>query len=66
MHFSETGEYVWKREKITLVDDDQTPGIPMLWRDKIKRGKLSSVTDAEDDEEGDCYILKDMSGSRRV
>ena len=52
-----------EERKITLVDDDQTLEFYVVEETKLN-GANFLVTDAEDDdEEGDCYILKDMSGA---
>ncbi|MBQ6834660.1 MAG: DUF1292 domain-containing protein [Lachnospiraceae bacterium] len=47
--------------KITLVDEDQTIEFYVVEETKLNGKKYLLVTDAEDDEDGDCYILKDMS-----
>ena len=44
-----------EERKITLVDDDQTLEFYV-----VEETKLNGE---DDDEEGDCYILKDMSGA---
>ena len=50
-----------EERKITLVDDDQTLEFYVVEENYLL------VTDAEDDdEEGDCYILKDMSGAEEA
>jgi len=50
--------------KITLVDDEQTIEFYVVEETKLNGMNYLLVTDAEDDEEeGDCYILKDMSGA---
>lgn len=49
-------------KKITLVDEDQTIDFYVVEETKLNGRKYLLVTDAEDEEEdGDCYILKDMS-----
>lgn len=49
-------------KKITLVDADQTIEFYVVEETKLNGRNYLLVTDAEDDEEeGDCYILKDMS-----
>ena len=51
-----------EERKITLVDDDQTLEFYVVEETKLNGANYLLVTDAEDDdEEGDCYILKDMS-----
>ena len=51
-----------EERKITLVDDDQTLEFYVVEETKLNGTNYLLVTDAEDDdEEGDCYILKDMS-----
>lgn len=53
-----------EERKITLVDDDQTLEFYVVEETKLNGVNYLLVTDAEDDdEEGDCYILKDMSGA---
>lgn len=49
--------------KITLVDEDQTIEFFVVEETKLGGVSYLLVTDAADDEEdGDCYLLKDMSG----
>lgn len=49
-------------KKITLVDEDQTIDFYVVEETKLNGRNYLLVTDAEDEEEdGDCYILKDMS-----
>lgn len=49
--------------KITLVDDEQTIEFYVVEETKLNGKNYLLVTDAEEDEEeGDCYILRDMSG----
>ena len=51
-----------EEKKITLVDDDQTIEFYVLEETKLNGRHYLLVTDAEDDEEeAECYILKDMS-----
>lgn len=51
-----------EEKKITLVDDDQTIEFYVLEETKLNGRNYLLVTDAEDDEEeAECYILKDMS-----
>ena len=53
-----------EERKIMLVDDDPDTGILCCEETKLNGANYLLVTDAEDnDEEGDCYILKDMSGA---
>ena len=47
-----------EERKITLVDDEQTLEFYVLEETKLNGSDYLLVTD---DEEGDCYILKDMS-----
>lgn len=50
--------------KITLVDDEQTIEFYVVEETRLNGINYLLVTDAEDDEEeGDCYILKDVSGA---
>ena len=50
-------------EKITLVDEEQTLEFFVLEETKLNGKNYLLVTDTEDEEEdADCYILKDMSG----
>ena len=56
-----------EERKITLVDDDQTLEFYVVEETKLNGANYLLVTDAEDDdEEGDCYILKDMSGAEEA
>lgn len=48
-------------KKITLVDENETIEFYVLEETRIGGVNYLLVTDAADDEEGDCYILKDMS-----
>ena len=51
-----------EEKKITLVDEDQTIEFYVVEETKLNGRNYLLVTDAEeDDEDGDCYILKDMS-----
>jgi len=51
-----------EEKKITLVDEDQTIEFYVVEETKLNGRNYLLVTDAEDDDEdGDCYILKDMS-----
>lgn len=51
-----------EEKKITLVDDDQTLEFYVVEETRLNGVNYLLVTDAEDEEEdGDCYILKDMS-----
>ena len=51
-----------EEKKITLVDEDQTIEFYVVEETKLNGRNYLLVTDAEDDEEdADCYILKDMS-----
>lgn len=51
-----------EEKKITLVDEDQTIEFYVVEETKLNGRNYLLVTDAEEDEEdGDCYILKDMS-----
>ena len=51
-----------EEKKITLVDEDQTIEFYVVEETKLNGRNYPLVTDAEeDDEDGDCYILKDMS-----
>lgn len=53
-----------EEKKITLVDDEQTIEFYVVEETRLNGVNYLLVTDAEDDEEeGDCYILKDMSKS---
>lgn len=50
--------------KITLVDDEQTIEFYVVEETRLNGINYLLVTDAGDDEEeGDCYILKDVSGA---
>ncbi len=51
-----------EEKKITLVDEDQTLEFFVLEETKLNGKNYLLVTDAEDDEEeAECYILRDMS-----
>lgn len=51
-----------EEKKITLVDDEQTIEFYVLEETKLNGRNYLLVTDAEDEEEeAECYILKDMS-----
>ena len=51
-----------EERKITLVDDEQTLEFYVVEETKLNGTNYLLVTDAlEDDDEGDCYILKDTS-----
>lgn len=51
-----------EEKKITLVDDDQTIEFYVVEETKLNGRNYLLVTDAdEDEEESDCYILRDMS-----
>lgn len=51
-----------EERKITLVDDEQTIEFYVVEETRLNGKNYLLVTDAEDDEEeGDCYILRDMS-----
>ncbi len=53
-----------EEKKITLVDEEQTIEFYVVEETKLNGINYLLVTDAEDDEEeGDCYILKDMSNA---
>lgn len=53
-----------EEKKITLVDEEQTIELYVVEETKLNGINYLLVTDAEDDEEeGDCYILKDMSNA---
>ena len=51
-----------EEKKIILADDEQTLEFFVLEETKLNGKNYLLVTDAEDDEEeADCYVLKDMS-----
>ena len=53
-----------RRKKITLVTDDGgAVDFYVLEETRINGMSYLLVTDAADDEEGECYILKDLSES---
>jgi hypothetical protein len=56
---------VAQEEKITLVTDDgESVDFYVLEETRVNGMDYLMVTDSEEeDEEGDCYILKDISGS---
>ncbi len=52
-------------KKITLVDEDQTIEFFVVEETRLGGVNYLLVTDAADEEdEGECYILKDMSGEQ--
>lgn len=57
-----------EEKKITLeTDTGEVVGFYVLEETKINGMNYLLVTDSEeDDEEGECYILKDMSGSEEA
>lgn len=51
-----------QNRKITMVtDEEETVEFYVLEETKINGKNYILVTDAEDDEDGECYILKDVS-----
>ena len=53
-----------EEKKITLVTDDgEAVDLFVLEETRINGMNYLLVTDAADDEEGECYILKDLSES---
>ena len=53
-----------EEKKITLVTDDgEAVDFYVLEETRINGMSYLLVTDAADDEEGECYILKDLSES---
>jgi hypothetical protein len=56
---------VAQEEKITLLTDDgESVDFYVLEETRVNGMDYLMVTDSEeDDEEGECYILKDISGS---
>ena len=50
-----------EERKITLVDDEQTLEFYVLEETKLNGSDYLLVTDAPEDEDGECYILKDVS-----
>lgn len=54
-----------EERKITLVDEDQTLEFYVVEETRLNGNNYLLVTDAEEDEEeGDCYILKDSSEAK--
>ena len=52
-----------EEKKITLLaDDDQPVEFYVLEETKINGMNYLMVTDAKEDEDGECYLLKDLSG----
>lgn len=51
-----------QNRKVTMVtDEEETVEFYVLEETKINGKNYILVTDAEDDEDGECYILKDVS-----
>lgn len=50
-----------EEKKITLVDADETIEFYVVEETKLNGRNYLLVTEAEEEDEGDCYILKDMS-----
>ena len=53
-----------EERKITLVDDEQTLEFYVLEETKLNGSDYLLVTDAPEGEDGECYILKDVSGQQ--
>ena len=53
-----------EERKITLVDDDQTLEFYVVEETKLNGSDYLLVTDAPEGEDGECYILKDVSGQQ--
>ena len=53
-----------EERKITLVDDEQTLEFYVLEETKLNASAYLLVTDAPEGEDGECYILKDVSGQQ--
>lgn len=52
-----------EERKITLEDGEETISFYVVEETRLNGMNYLLVTDAEDDDEdGDCYILKDLSG----
>ena len=52
-----------EERKIMLVDDEQTLPFYVVEETKLNGVNYLLVTEGDEDEDGDCYILKDMSGA---
>lgn len=53
-----------QEEKITLqTDDGEAVDFYVLEETRINGMNYLMVTDAQDEEDGECYVLKDVSGS---
>lgn len=52
-----------EERKIMLVDDEQTLPFYVVEETKLNGVNYLLVTEGDVDEDGDCYILKDMSGA---
>lgn len=53
-----------QEEKITLeTDDGEQVDFYVLEETRINGMNYLMVTDSEEDEDGECYILKDVSGA---
>ena len=54
-----------QEEKITLqTDDGEAVDFYVLEETRINGMNYLMVTDSEDEEDGECYVLKDVSGSQ--
>ena len=52
-----------EERKIMLVDDEQTLPFYVVEETKLNGVNYLLVTEGDEDEDGDWYILKDMSGA---
>ncbi len=53
-----------QEEKITLqTDDGEAVNFYVLEETRINGMNYLMVTDAQEEEDGECYVLKDVSGS---
>ena len=52
-----------EERKIMLVDDEQTLPFYVVEETKLNGVNYLLVTEGDEDEDSDCYILKDMSGA---
>ena len=52
-----------EERKIMLVDDEQTLPFYVVEETKLNGVNYLLVTEGDEDEDCDCYILKDMSGA---
>ncbi len=55
-----------EERKITLANGEETLEFYVLEQTRLNGRDYLLVTDAEGTEEGECYLLKDMSGDKEA